>query len=358
MKYNYKPLPTPTTLKDQAWPEDTLPLVSTRTMTFNHENYIVECIEGLLMQKTNFPVQLLIHDDASTDNTSKIIQEYANKYPNIIKAYFQKENTYKLKSNYQKFKNSRKEFFSWITGKYIALCEGDDYWTDPLKLQKQVDFLETNEEFVVCCHNAKIVDDEGILLQDKKLSYLNTDKVYTATELKKGAFLLTLSMVYKNMPEILDEIKKIKKLKNVISGDTLLISILGKFGKGFYMEDIQPAVYRVHDGGIWSTKKKDAKFFYLSRLGLFQALLILHQNDYEIQYYFSKKLAKASRKILYQNANKLSFSELQKSNLVFLTYHNLVKHKKEYKKFLKVNIKYLIRSVNLNLLFSKLKFKK
>lgn len=144
-KYKYIPLTQPTLITKQVWPEGTIPLVHTRTMTFNHENYIRDCIEGILMQKTTFPVQVLIHDDASTDNTRAIVQEYEQKYPTIIKVFYQKENSYTKPDKLDR----RSEFWSWRIGKYEALCEGDDYWTDPLKLQKQVVFLEENCDFGV-----------------------------------------------------------------------------------------------------------------------------------------------------------------------------------------------------------------
>jgi len=145
-KSNFKPLPEPVVITEQVWPAGVLPLVHTRSMTFNHENYIRDCIEGILMQKTTFPVEVLIHDDASTDKTAKIVREYELKYPKIIKAYYQKENSYSQSDKSEK-KRMRLEFDSMRIRKYEAICEGDDYWTDPLKLQKQVDFLERNDDF-------------------------------------------------------------------------------------------------------------------------------------------------------------------------------------------------------------------
>ena len=118
------------------------PLVSILCLTYNHEPFICECLEGFLMQKTNFPFEILIHDDASTDKTANIIHEYEAKYPDIIKPIYQTENQYSkrvaITANFQ---------LPRAKGKYIALCEGDDYWTDPYKLQKQVDFLEANPEY-------------------------------------------------------------------------------------------------------------------------------------------------------------------------------------------------------------------
>ena len=114
------------------------PLVSICSITYNHAPYIRQCLEGFLMQKTSFPFEIIINDDCSTDGTTEIIQEYAEKYPDIIKPIFHDENQY--------LKGVRGMFATFCypraQGKYIALCEGDDYWIDPLKLQKQVDILE------------------------------------------------------------------------------------------------------------------------------------------------------------------------------------------------------------------------
>lgn len=112
-------------------------LVSISCITYNHEPYIRECLDGFIMQKTDFAFEVLIHDDASTDKTADIIREYEAKFPNLIKPIYQTENQFskKVGSINAKFNYPRAK------GKYIALCEGDDYWTDPLKLQKQVDFF-------------------------------------------------------------------------------------------------------------------------------------------------------------------------------------------------------------------------
>lgn len=117
-------------------------MVSIRCLAYNHEPYIRQCLEGFIMQKTNFRFEAVVHDDASTDGTVAIIREYAEKYPNIIKPIYETQN------QYSKHDGSLGRIMSAAcTGKYIAMCEGDDYWIDPYKLQKQVDFLETHLDY-------------------------------------------------------------------------------------------------------------------------------------------------------------------------------------------------------------------
>ena len=122
-------------------------IVSICCNTYNHENYIRQALEGFVMQKTTFPIEIIIHDDASTDGTAEIVKEYEKKYSQLFRCIYQQKNQFSkgigVSVNY-----------TWpkARAKYIALCEGDDYWTDPYKLQKQVDFLKNNPEYVVCSH--------------------------------------------------------------------------------------------------------------------------------------------------------------------------------------------------------------
>jgi glycosyltransferase involved in cell wall biosynthesis len=125
-------------------------MVSIDCTTYNHAPYIRQCLDGFLMQKINFPIEVLVHDDASTDGTADIIREYEQKYPDIIKPIYQSENQYSNGIN-----NSLTYNFPRVRGKYIAFCEGDDYWVDPYKLQKQVDFLEKNSEYGMCYTKVK-----------------------------------------------------------------------------------------------------------------------------------------------------------------------------------------------------------
>lgn len=120
------------------------PLLSVVTITYNHEQYIAKCIEGVLMQKVNFPIEFIIAEDRSPDGTRAICEEYAEKYPDLLRLVTSEFNVGVVENEQRAFMAAR--------GKYIATCEGDDYWTDPDKLQKQVDFLESHPEFSVCFH--------------------------------------------------------------------------------------------------------------------------------------------------------------------------------------------------------------
>ena len=132
-------------------------MVTIRCMTYNHEPYIRQCLEGFVMQKTNFRFEAIVHDDASTDGTAAIIREYAEKYPDIIKPIYETEN------QYSKHDGSLKRIMNCVThGKYIALCEGDDYWIDSLKLQKQIDYMEQHSECSLCGTNGLILWDNGV----------------------------------------------------------------------------------------------------------------------------------------------------------------------------------------------------
>ena len=131
----------------QSWDADNsdTPLVSVDCATYNHEPYIAQALDGFLMQKTNFPFEVIVHDDASTDHTAEIIREYEARFPKIIKPIYETDNQYSKHDG-----SLGRIMAAACKGKYIAFCEGDDYWTDGNKLQMQVDFLEGNPEYGMC----------------------------------------------------------------------------------------------------------------------------------------------------------------------------------------------------------------
>ncbi len=137
-------------------------LVIIACTTYNQKKFLKETLKGFLIQKTSFPVEIIIHDDASTDGTKEIIQEYEKNYKHIIKPIYQTENQYTKKIDIVK-----KFIYPLLNAKYIAICEGDDYWTDPLKLQKQVDFLEQNEEYGLIYTEINRVDEDGSIVESR-----------------------------------------------------------------------------------------------------------------------------------------------------------------------------------------------
>lgn len=134
------------------------PLVSVVCLTFNHANFIRETLEGFVNQKTQFSFEVIVHDDCSTDSTAEIILDYASRYPEIIKPLIRTENQYR---KYGEFSAILKHCYDECYGRYIALCEGDDYWTDALKLQKQVDYLESHPGFGMCYTRARCYEQDA-----------------------------------------------------------------------------------------------------------------------------------------------------------------------------------------------------
>ena len=221
-------------------------LVSIITLAYNHEPYIRECLDGILMQKTSFKFELLIHDDASTDNTANVIREYEAKHSDIIKPIYQTENQYSKRvpigSTY---------LYPRAEGKYIALCEGDDYWTDPLKLQKQVDFLESHPDYVMCFARA-IEHFENEKKEDQIFSLVE-DREYKGIELFENWVVPTATVLYRR--EILQTklYEKVKTNKNFIFGDTPLFLTCANYGKIRGFSDVF-SVYRRHDNGVTKMK--------------------------------------------------------------------------------------------------------
>lgn len=131
-------------------------MVSVIMLCYNHQRYIRQALQSVVSQQTSFPFEIIVHDDASTDRSADIIREFEAAYPSLMRPVYQTENQYRKKVGI------RRTFVDpLLRGKYIAFCEGDDYWTDPRKLQKQVDFLESHPEFSAVTHNCSFVDREG-----------------------------------------------------------------------------------------------------------------------------------------------------------------------------------------------------
>lgn len=221
------------------------PLVSIGCLAYNHELYIEKTLQGFLNQKADFEFEIIIHEDASTDKTRSIIEAYAEKYPDIIKPIYRTEN------QYSKGKKMFEILFSYAQGKYIALCEGDDYWTDDFKLQKQVAFMERNFEYSLCYHNVKI-NIENEIFDDDIRRYSGNQRVPLEDMIRgEGLFCPTASLLFrKSLVEKLPEFYYKADVE-----DYPLQLYLATKGKVFYFCECM-AVYRKGHDGSWTNKER------------------------------------------------------------------------------------------------------
>ncbi len=217
------------------------PLVAINCLVYNHELYLRDCFEGFVMQQTNFPFVAIVHDDASTDKSADIIREYAEKYPDIFRPIYEIENQYsKGDGSLNRIMNAAID----ATGaKYVAMCEGDDYWTDPKKLQKQVDFLETHPDYSMCFHGA-IVKDEFNCQEEYDCTHIE-ERDYEINELFTHWIVPTASIVHRN--EVLNY--PIVHQEWMITGDVRLVAMCASTGKVRGMSDLM-SVYRLNQGSM------------------------------------------------------------------------------------------------------------
>lgn len=223
------------------------PTVSVIVSAYNHEKYIEKCLEGILMQKTQFDYEILIGEDDSTDSTREICINYAIKYPEKIKLLLHhRSNVIQIAGK----PTGRFNFLYGLSkakGKYIALCEGDDYWIDPEKIQKQVTFLDSNVDVVLSFHDSKIVDENNNILKNTRFSYPIKEK--TKNDLMTGCFIPTQTIMFRNL---ISDIP-VQFLKSV-NGDMMLYAILGHYGHAVRQFNIEKSAYRIHSNGLWSKK--------------------------------------------------------------------------------------------------------
>ena len=219
-------------------------LVSIRCLVYNHEPYLRQCLDGFVMQKTNFRFEAIVHDDVSTDGSAAIIREYAEKYPDIIKPIYETENQYSKRDG---------SLFNIMNaacrGKYIAMCEGDDYWIDPLKLQKQVDFLEVRPDYGMIYTAFDRVDVNGnTIVNDKQLNrQLNRSKSgWLFYDLILGNFIQTLTVMMRK-----NALTNIEAYYDKIYDYPLFLHISGK--SKIYFMNKKTGCYRITPTGAMHT---------------------------------------------------------------------------------------------------------
>lgn len=254
------------------------PLVVIRSLVYNHEPYLRDCLEGFVMQQTTFPFVAVVHDDCSTDGSAAIIREYAEKYPHIIKPVYETENQYSKHNG--SLRRAMDEACGKYGAKYYAQCEGDDYWTDPRKLQKQVDYLETHPDCTMVCTNGEVVtprkggaNGEGC----ERINWPHFDETRDLTTheviMQQGVMLLTASMVYR--AGITDDYPE--ACRKCHTGDATLQTMAAMKGKIHYFHDPM-VVYRFQTAGSWSSRNTQSELKesdiprWLSSLKMYESL--------------------------------------------------------------------------------------
>lgn len=206
-------------------------------ITYNHEEYIVQALESILNQRTNFEFEIIIGEDFSKDNTRFICQQYADRYPHRIKLVDAEGNVGMIKNFHRNLNNCK--------GKYVAFIEGDDYWTDPHKLQKQVDFLESDTSYSACFHNVEMKQDRDGKKKEWILHQALSKDSFSTGDILDPWFIPSLSVVFVNYPDfVLPD-----WFFNCRYGDLPFMLLLSLRGNFKYLDEVM-GVYRLHDTGL------------------------------------------------------------------------------------------------------------
>lgn len=253
-------------------------LVAIHCLVYNHEPYLRDCLEGFVMQQTNFPFVAVVHDDVSTDGSAAIIREYEEKYPDIIKPIYETENQWR-KGTLTKVMDAAID----ATGaKYVAFCEGDDYWTDPLKLQKQVDFMEANPECGLCYTDYSKCNLGGELIEDSHYMKSGDQPILTFEDhLFRQGYIAPMTWLYRK--DVYESFKN-EMLKGVIDG-TYVVALEFFYNSKVAFLPINTATYRVSPGSASRPLSLSGLFKY--RKGVYNTELEYIKRYTNNQWYLS-----------------------------------------------------------------------
>lgn len=306
------------------------PLVSVFVCTYNQENYIEQTLDSFLMQECNFDFEIVIGEDCSKDNTLKICIDYQNRFPDKIKLLNREKNLGLIENFF--------EGLGHCTGKYIATCGGDDYWTDSTKLQKQVEFLEKNPDYVIAYHDSIMVDEHNVLIKNSEVGIEN-QRDFSSDELQKGAFISARTICFRNIVNF----TKIN-YKKVLNEDYFLFAILGEFGKGKYLDNIKPSVYRILQQGVWSSRTEIQR--QIAKMSTLKSLENYYNSKLkkDISNYFKKKYHEYNNSVFYLTANSNQNKLLWNSYLIALFYRKHTYNKISFINLNKTLLKALIIS--------------
>jgi glycosyltransferase involved in cell wall biosynthesis len=291
-------------------------LVSVCVQTYQHEKYIEKCLDSVLMQKTDFPFEIIVGEDESNDQTRDICIKYSETYPEKIKLHLRSRKDVISMNGKPTGRFNVVENYKTVTGKYIAICEGDDYWTDPYKLQKQVNYLELNPSAVGCFHNSVTVDENNDVLNNQYFMQTET-KVWNQEECLKTlkSSFSTASILFKSsaIKFQLDEYIK-------IGSDFILDILITEHGDLHYLDENMSA-YRLHQGGIWQGQAKQHNYI----ITLKRFLFLYSNSTIKMKYkgYLGDKIIEFHNKIIINSTSANEKLNYKLSKLRFLDYSPL-----------------------------------
>lgn len=271
------------------------PLLSVCFITYNHENYLNESLESVLNQKTNFNYEIIIGEDFSTDSTTEIVSQYKKKYPEKIRVITDEYNVGAQKNILRTLEN--------CLGKYIATIEGDDYWTDPLKLQKQVDFLEKNEEFSMVCHDALVINE----INNSSRLYFDSSKkkqICSTKDALNVQFCPTASIVFRKQA-----ILPLSNFNLITIGDQVLVQMLSLNGLLYRMYEVM-SVYRKTSTGMSEAMRSVLEKTLKERINSLNTLNEISGHKYQ-KYIRIENLLIQNRIELIRSKSKLKTSVLK-----------------------------------------------
>ncbi|MBE9601652.1 glycosyltransferase [Pedobacter sp. MC2016-24] len=217
--------------------------VSVCCITYNHHLYITQALDSFLMQETDFDYEIIVGDDGSTDGTREIIEGYCRKYPGRIQLISHNPNIGAI--------NNQVDILKRASGRYIAMCDGDDFWTDKTKLQKQAEFLDGHADYVLCCHHTRVIDDNDNTVYEKK-DPVSLEFDYKDVLLGKREETRICSLMMRNIEAIMGVTKHHWYFETHGTDTLLKLYALASTGKKIYVMPEVMACYRLHTGGIWS----------------------------------------------------------------------------------------------------------
>lgn len=262
--------------------------VSIPLLAYNQESYLPQAIDSVLMQQVNFDYELIIGEDSSTDGTAEIAIDYANRHPDKVRVLFQDRE--RAERQRRRGLGGKFNFITTIEacrGEYIALLDGDDYWTDPLKLQKQVDFFQAHPECAICFHNVIAVDQSG--KPGEKLCADDQPQISNLEQLLWGNFIPTCSVMYRRepMPKLPDWFLTARM------GDWPLNILKAQYGTIGYIDQVM-AAYRIHASGVWTNRRRSHQ--------IVTSIKMLDNIDRDFHFKYSSTIRRSKTRLFFELA--------------------------------------------------------